>query len=305
MRKVGMLLLIIIVLAGCISTFEGNKPPEIRISTESDHIDYSVGLNYWDNAVYDRIDNFDAIMDSEMASQIQYVALGEVIEITFEKNQVPDEVRLYDYVLDEKGRPKYSSKEILQREIAIEDGTGSFILEGHMATMLSSSSDDYLSGKSIRGFKLICRWGEDECEYGFIIKSDAGMSEPGPETFRIGEMYATILEEVKYIELRNGMAGMSIKVEDRDAIDCIVDEISDVIGRMCPDQSDKVGWRYSIRCYGAKNDAWFELTYGVTSLHDKFRLGKVTDNIEREEPSLVTKSFILKSHSTLNFNHEF
>jgi hypothetical protein len=104
-----------------------------------------------------------------------------------------------------------------------------------------------------------------------------------PETFRIGEMYSKILEDVKYIELYNGMTRMYIKVEDRDAIECIVDEISDVICLMRSDQNDKAGWRHSIRCYAAKSDAWFELTYGVSSLHDNFRLGEVKDNIE---PSL-------------------
>ena len=42
-----------------------------------------------------------------------------------------------------------------------------------MAAMLSSNSKDYEPENTIRGFKLICSWGDNECEYGFIITSDA------------------------------------------------------------------------------------------------------------------------------------
>ncbi|PKM65208.1 MAG: hypothetical protein CVU95_16205 [Firmicutes bacterium HGW-Firmicutes-2] len=100
-------------------------------------------------------------------------------------------------------------------------------------------------------------------------------------------MYSKILEDVKYIELYNGMTRMYIKVEDRDAIECIVDEISDVICLMRSDQNDKAGWRHSIRCYAAKSDAWFELTYGVSSLHDNLSDDNQSADIFRFEFTLL------------------
>ena len=49
----------------------------------------------------------------------------------------------------------------------------SFKLERHWAALLSSSSEDYKNGNTLRGFRLLCTWGENQCEYAFVIRTDA------------------------------------------------------------------------------------------------------------------------------------
>ena len=36
-----------------------------------------------------------------------------------------------------------------------------------------SKRKDYEDGNTLRGFRLICTWGENECEYVFVIRTDA------------------------------------------------------------------------------------------------------------------------------------
>ena len=57
--------------------------------------------------------------------------------------------------------------------IEFKNGKGSFVLVSNPAALLSSASSDYEPGAIIRGFRLICEWGENECESVFIIRSDA------------------------------------------------------------------------------------------------------------------------------------
>ena len=174
--KIVLVLIVITFLVGCnsrsIETVSQKEIPKITIQSGDTSIDYSAGLNYWNKAVYDRLDNFTIIIEKGYES-LPYIELGNEITISFNDHTIPDEYALYDYVLSVDGSPKYTNKEVREIPLTIENGTGSLILGVHFAALLSSHSDDYKSGASIRGFKLICRWGEDECEYGFIVRSDA------------------------------------------------------------------------------------------------------------------------------------
>ncbi|MBI9014656.1 MAG: hypothetical protein JEZ08_20630 [Clostridiales bacterium] len=179
MRKLSRIIIIFILLlilvacdnnASIIDTED--EIPKIAIKSDDIKIDYVVGLNYWNKNVYDRSDNFLVIMEKGF-EVLPYFELGSEITISFDDDLAPDEYELYDYILNENGTPKYTDNEVIKRPISLDKGTGSFSLETHFAALLSSHSNDYKNGTSIRGFKLVCRWGEDECEYGFIIRSDA------------------------------------------------------------------------------------------------------------------------------------
>jgi hypothetical protein len=51
----------------------------------------------------------------------------------------------------------------------------SFAIKPNIATSLSSYSGDYLPGNTIKGYRLVVKWGENECEYAFIIRGDAAI----------------------------------------------------------------------------------------------------------------------------------
>lgn len=167
-----LLLLITLILTACSSKLSQTEAPEISIKVGNKEVGYAVGLNKWNGAVYDREDTFYTIMKEGSDIEVPYAHLGETIEIVF-KGAAPDKYELRDYILREDGFVKYTEKEVVKIPIELVNGKASFELDMNWAALLSSNSKDYEPGGVLRGFRLICSWGENECEYGFVIRTDA------------------------------------------------------------------------------------------------------------------------------------
>jgi|GEM_PF-1419447 len=148
-------------------------PPTMAITAAGTDINYVVGLNQWNSIMYDREGTFQTIMKNKSKADLPYVKLNQVFQIAF-KGTAPDSVKLEDYILQTNGNARYSEREVQTIPIEFKNGKGSFVLAANPAAFLSSASSDYETGASIRGFRLTCKWGENECEYAFIIRSDAG-----------------------------------------------------------------------------------------------------------------------------------
>lgn len=151
---------------------EMTEPPEIEVMAGGTAIGHIVGLNQWNGAVYDRENTFQAIMKGRLKTDLPYIKQGKEVTIEF-KGTVPGSVELQDHVLNEEGRIKYGERLMQKVPIEFKNGRGSFILSQNMAAFLSSNSEDTKPGASIRGFRLLCRWGDNECEYAFIVRTDA------------------------------------------------------------------------------------------------------------------------------------
>lgn len=163
------MLLICILFFGCKG--EISEPPEIKVTCDGTEIPYVVGLNKWGGSAYDREDTFHTIMKAK--KDIPYIKQEKEIQIEF-LGLMPDSTKLEDFVLDSNGNKKYNET-VKPKTIPIKfsNKKGKFIISQNYASMFSSNSKDYEPGASIRGFRLNCKWGEDECEYAFIIRSDA------------------------------------------------------------------------------------------------------------------------------------
>lgn len=148
-------------------------PPKISITTAGTEINYVVGLSQWNNAIYDREGTFQTIMQGKSKTDLPYIKLNQEFQIAF-NGTAPDSVKLEDYILQPNGNARYSEREVQTIPIELKNGQGSFVLNANPAAFLSSASSDYEPGASIRGFRLTCQWGKNECEYAFIIRSDAG-----------------------------------------------------------------------------------------------------------------------------------
>jgi hypothetical protein len=165
-------LLITFTFVVCIINKGMTKPPEISITVGDKKVGYVVGLNQWNGAKYDRLGNFNEIMKANSDIQVPYIHLGETIQIEI-RGRVPDTFQLKDYILKENGEVKYTEKKAKEILVEFINRKGTFELDSHIPALLSSDSKDYEQGKTIRGFSLTCSWGQNECEYGFIIRTDA------------------------------------------------------------------------------------------------------------------------------------
>lgn len=163
------LLLFALLLSACGSS---GGPPDIRVRAGEGELTWVMGLNRWDGSVIDRMDNYDLYMSRN--KELTRLELGTEITVEFQ-GKAPDSVTLRDELLNSDGSRKYDERVSKVLELAVVDGGVSFSLEPHFAVFLSSSLEDYEPGAVIRGLKLTCSWGENECEYAFAIRTDPGM----------------------------------------------------------------------------------------------------------------------------------
>lgn len=153
---------------------KANKPPVIKITVEGKEIEYTLGLNTWNGTKIDREDTFRYYMKRTFPEDLPYVLLGREIEIKFLGN-VPDTVELADYILMEDGNIKYNlpPSTTTPTPLTFKHKKASFILSENFAAFFSSQSADYEPGATIRGFRIYCKDGKNNWEYGFIIRTDA------------------------------------------------------------------------------------------------------------------------------------
>jgi len=114
---------------------------------------------------------------------LPYIKNGETVTIVFDSS-IPDSVALTEHLLRENGDGKYNIAG-MEYEVMLQasDSRASFTIEPNWATALSSDSGDYAPGGTIKGYRLVCSWGDNECEYGFIVRGDAAvMMTPIDET---------------------------------------------------------------------------------------------------------------------------
>jgi hypothetical protein len=174
MKRVAACFLVsLLLLSGCANKAEG--PPEITVKAGSAVIPSTVGVNKWNGGVVDREDSFIALMKNKALEDLPYIKIGETFSIEIKGNS-PDSAVLKDYVLNANGGKKFSEETIAEIPVEFKNEKSEFVLEKNMASMLSSNSEDYKPGNSIRGFSLTCTWGNNECEYAFIIRSDAAIT---------------------------------------------------------------------------------------------------------------------------------
>jgi len=152
-----------------------DEPPSITVQSGDTEINWVVGKNIWDFSIYDRLDNFQWIMSDTVFDELPYILNGEEVTITFD-SKLPDSVTLTEHILRESGDEKYNIPGMdYNVTLKASKSKASFRIEPNWMTALSSFSGDYAPGATIKGYRLVCSWGDNECEYGFIIRGDAAV----------------------------------------------------------------------------------------------------------------------------------
>ena len=153
-----------------------SDPPALAIQFGNTEIEWVVGKQIWSGNYYDREDNFKRIMSGTVAKDLPYVANGENISIKIDGN-IPDSVELSEYLLRESGDQKYNIGGMpYDFSFGVLSRVGIFDIKPNWATVLSSSTADYFPGNTIKGYRLICTWGNNRCEYAFVVRGDAAQA---------------------------------------------------------------------------------------------------------------------------------
>lgn len=170
-----LLFLLVFLILLPLALLKPKNPPTIKITAESKEIEYTLGLNTWNGSKIDREDTFLYHMKRTLPEDLPYISLGKEIEIKF-LGKVPDTVVLTDYILMDDGNVKYNIPPSAANPtpLSFKHKKTSFILSENFTALLSSQSADYEPGTTIRGFRIYCKDGKNDWEYGFIIRTDVG-----------------------------------------------------------------------------------------------------------------------------------
>ena len=173
-RFLGLTLILVYILyafTGCNNSV--TEPPEIKIIAGNSEMAYVVEKITWNGEKIEEEDRFISLMQNQTVTDLAYIKLNETMQFEFD-GKAPDSLSLTDQILNQDGSVKYTEKETRTVSLQEKNGGWECTLGVNPAVHLSSNSADYEAGATIRGFRLLCVWGKNECEYVFILRSDAG-----------------------------------------------------------------------------------------------------------------------------------
>jgi hypothetical protein len=159
-----------ILAAGCEFQRVPQEPPDLTVTIGDKEVQYVCAKNKWNGAVYDREDTFKSILKKGSGNEIPFIEIGETAVIDFKKLP-PDQFTIYDILVNEKGEQIYTDRERVKIPVELKHGRCTFKIEKNLASGLSSFYVE--NKKDIRGFRMLASWGNNECEYAFVIKTDA------------------------------------------------------------------------------------------------------------------------------------
>ena len=206
-----VMVLLTTLMVGCSSIEAPKEPPEIEVTIGDKDIKYVIGKNKWDNAIYDREDTFKTLLNKQSIEGISYIEIGEIAHIDF-KNYPPDELMIDSILLNENGNPIYEDMNVNIIPALNKDNSYSFEINKHMASYLSSM---YIEGQTyIIGYRMTAFWDDNECEYGFIIRT--GTKEEAKiikeEEQRRVDLYTEVLRAA-FLEENGGNEFIAVKLD--------------------------------------------------------------------------------------------
>jgi len=171
MKKIIIVLISVLLtntlMIGCTLKKSPQEPPKLTITIGDKELQYITAKNKWNGSIYDRQDTFQAILKEGSGIEIPFIELDKTAVIKF-KNNPPDKFTIADILIDKEGNKMYSTS-INNIPFELKDGKYSFKINKNMDTSLDSNW--FLNKTYSRGFRMTASWGENECEYAFIIKT--------------------------------------------------------------------------------------------------------------------------------------
>jgi hypothetical protein len=176
-----------VLLAGCSSLGASSSgkplekldaPPMIEVFTEEGSISYVVGVNSWNGIQVRRLSTGELFMEWKIP--LKAVGKNEVITIKFPKNP-PEKIQFQEInlttglrekiLLDRQGYENLLAMNPPERKSGgygvqlVSDYQISEIGEGEYQIICKENPE-----RSIRQMSITCHWGENSCEYSFIIE---------------------------------------------------------------------------------------------------------------------------------------
>jgi hypothetical protein len=149
-----------------------NSAIELKVTVGSDHSSSVVKSKIVETLNDQYSDLFQSIINDSTII-VPYAKLGETVQLKYKNDKEPSSYELKEIILNKNGTFKYDSK--LDRSVYIKfiNGSASFNLSESISSMLSSNSEDYKPGASLRGYRFVGKLENQIQEYAFIIRTDS------------------------------------------------------------------------------------------------------------------------------------
>lgn len=146
-------------------------PPEVVISVDRLSLDYIVQEGELTIAdAFKEIKAREQFIPTFHLGGFSMMEVSKRIRINF-GNSIPDSILVYDAMLNENGSVRYGEKHIEEQAVKILDSSNiEFNLKQQMSYYLSSNMEDY-ERDWYRLFRVVCRWGEMEATYAFLVNT--------------------------------------------------------------------------------------------------------------------------------------
>lgn len=147
----------------------GIQPPTIHVTNQKKEINTAIQKVKWNGKVYEQSYPFKLVMSHQRMDEISFVPYGSEFEISFD-GDVPDSVTIYDMVVTDNGNPKYDQENTYTVVLDKDNNTYRYKLEKQVLE-LSSDSTDLQNEKPLRGIMIEYIEGDNQCWYGFVIRT--------------------------------------------------------------------------------------------------------------------------------------
>lgn len=166
------LLVAVLLLPAC--TGKKTEEPHLKIVAGEQEIKGIYYGNQYDQTSEELEKRLEKAMEGNSWEELPYVALKETITIEAENFQT-EEFTVSDYILTKTGAFRYDEKVVQTSVVPLNDGKATITLSSNPAANLSSNSEDYEPGKTIRGFVLRADIEGSSFTFAFIVRSDANI----------------------------------------------------------------------------------------------------------------------------------
>lgn len=167
------LLLVLMLTYGCQSVSVPNEPPDIQVIAGAKEINWGWTILKWDSQEPPSANPLKDFVTDDSIKEAPYIEIGKIIDVAFSSNP-PESITVTETLLDEQGNLKYTEKETVEIPVELNNGNFSITIADHPASALNSFYED--NKKDLRGYRMTATWGDNVCQYVFIIKTDAVLS---------------------------------------------------------------------------------------------------------------------------------
>ncbi len=170
--KCNVLIVCVLLTLALSACAKGTPEPNLTITIG----DQSIKPIYYGDRYNESREDIERFLDFPFENatweELPYVVLGEevVIEAT---NFDTDLFTVEDAILKQDGTFKYNEKSTVVYDVEVVDGIAKFDIPGHAAAHLSSNSEDYEPGHTIRAFVLRTKIDKADFAFAFVIRTNA------------------------------------------------------------------------------------------------------------------------------------